>query len=157
MGAGVCRRLRILSWRRPGIYEGVKPIRRLNGIAIFRTFPLRFYWAQSFFDGMRFRVSTILLLTAFLLLLMHPAFVPFAQPGAGSSKLVFNPLQDDLLTSTPQQEKRNEDFSVRTEEASMVVHLERFAVIHHRRVVFICDLPALSSLLVYTQTTSSFL
>jgi hypothetical protein len=106
---------------------------------------------------MRFRVSTILLLIAFLLLLMHPAFVPIAQQGAGSSKLALNTAQDDFLISTPQQEKRNEDSSVKTDEACMVVHLERFAAIHHIRVVFINALPALSSLLVYTQTTSSFL
>jgi hypothetical protein len=106
---------------------------------------------------MRFRVSTILLLIAFLLLLMHPAFVPIAQQGAGSSKLALNAAQDDFLISTPQQEKRNEDSSVKTDEACMVVHLERFAVTLHRRVVFIDDPPALSLLLVYTQTTSSFL
>lgn len=106
---------------------------------------------------MRFRISTIVLLTAFLLLLMHPAFVPFAQPCAGSSKLALKPLQDDLLVSTSQQEKRNEDSSVETEEACMVVHLERFATMHHTWVAFTNDIPALSSLLVYTQTTSSFL
>jgi hypothetical protein len=106
---------------------------------------------------MRSRVSITLLLIPFLLLLMHPALVPFAQAGAGPSKLALNPLQEDLLGSTPQQEKRNEDSSVQTEEVRMLLNLEPFAVIDRMRAIFINDLPAFSSLLVYTQTTSSFL
>jgi hypothetical protein len=132
-------------------------LRRLTETAISRILHCTFQYAQPLFEGMSSRVLTSLLLTAFLLLLLHPPLVPLAQPGARSSDLSLNPLQNDLLTSSPQQEKRNEDFSGKTEKACIVVHLERFAVNCCWRPDFTDDLPVLSSALVYTQTTSSFL
>jgi hypothetical protein len=104
------------------------------------------------------RAPKILLLISFLLLLMHPGPAPFPHSGAASSKQMLGPLQDCFSASNPKQEKRNEDASVqKIEEIFRLVHPERSTKIHRLPPFITNDLADFSSLLVYSQTTSSFL
>lgn len=104
------------------------------------------------------RASKILLLISFLLLLMQPGPPPFPQSGAGSSKQMLDPLQDCFSASNPQQEKRNEDASVqKIEEIFRLVRPEHSTTIHRMPPLIANYLANFSSLLVYSQTTSSFL
>jgi hypothetical protein len=71
---------------------------------------------------------------------------------------MLGPLQDCFSASNPQQEKRNEDASVqKVEEIFRLVRPERSTAIHRMPPFITNDLTDLSSLLVYSQTTSSFL
>jgi hypothetical protein len=94
---------------------------------------------------------------AILLLLMQPGLVPFRQSDARPTDETIAPLQDHLPSSNPHREKRSEDTSVQKSEDMFSLALpEPSTPIHRMRPLIANDIPKISSLLVYTQTTSTF-
>jgi hypothetical protein len=107
---------------------------------------------------MNSRLSTILRLVAILLLLMQPGLTPFPQSGAPPTDETIGPLQDQHSSSNPQQEKRSKDTAVQKLEEMFSVGLpEPSTPIYRMRPLITNDIPRISSLLVYTQTTSTSL
>jgi hypothetical protein len=104
------------------------------------------------------RVSSIFLLASFLMLLMHPPPASFPQSGEGSARQMLAPLQDHLSACNPQQEKRNENASLqKIEKLFTLAAPEPVAKLHRPRLLASIAFPEFPSLLVYTQTTSTFL
>jgi hypothetical protein len=107
---------------------------------------------------MNSRVTTILLLIPFLLLLVQPGLAPPLQSAARPSNPILKGLQNHLSVSNPEQEKRNEESSAQKVETMFIpLGSEFFTTIHWMQPLITNDLPDFSSLLVYTQTTSTFL
>ena len=102
------------------------------------------------------RVVRILLLASFLMLLMHPGSTGL--PRFGEREHVLDVLQDHLSAVSSQLEKRNDDGSLqKVEKLFSIVPPEDSPAARRIRPLVTNDVPDLPSLLVYTQTTSTFL
>jgi hypothetical protein len=107
---------------------------------------------------MNSRLSITLRVVAILLLLMLPGLAPFPQSGARHLDETISPLQDNVSSINPRQEKRSEVASVQViEYLFSLEHPEPPTPIHRMWPHIAYDVPKISSLLVYTQTTSTFL
>jgi hypothetical protein len=102
------------------------------------------------------RLVRILLLASFLMLLAHPGPALLPRPGNGQQALDL--LQDHLSAVSSQQERRNDDGSLQKVE-KLFSRLDPEATPAARRIrpLITNDVPDLPSLLVYSQTTSTFL
>lgn len=104
------------------------------------------------------RISNILLLISFLLLLAQPVPASIPQPGSETAKQALLSLQDHFSASNPLQEKRNEYGSAqKIEELFRFVSPETSGTVCRIRPLITNDVPDFPSLLVYTQTTSTYL
>jgi hypothetical protein len=102
--------------------------------------------------------TTILRFVAILLLLMQPGLASVPQSGARPTDETIAPLQDHLSSSNPQQEKRSKDTPVQKIENIFGLALpEPSTPIRRMRPLIAKAIPKFASLLVYTQTTSTFL
>jgi hypothetical protein len=98
----------------------------------------------------------ILLLASFLMLLVHPGTAMLSRPGDGQQAL--DVLQDHISGVSSQQEKRNDDGSLqKVEKLFSLLDPADTPAARRIRPLITNDVPDLPSLLVYTQTTSTFL
>jgi hypothetical protein len=102
------------------------------------------------------RVVHLLLLASFLMLLAHPGTAILSRQGDGQQ--VLDVLQDHISAVSSQQEKRNDDRSLeKVEKLFSLLDPGDTPAARRIRPLITNDCPDLPSLLVYTQTTSTFL
>jgi hypothetical protein len=104
------------------------------------------------------RVASVILLVSFLMLLTHSEPASFPQSGEGSARQMLSQLQDHLSACNPQQEKRNENASLqKIEKLFTLAAPAPAAKLQRPRLLGAINVPDFPSLLVYTQTTSTYL